>query len=649
MKEVKKNSGYSGKNIQELSDMEHIRRRAGMYVGVGKSALIQIFYEIITNSFDEALAGHCNKIEVTLDSKNTVTIKDNGRGMPWDMTTNEDGEKVPACILCCTSLKAGGKFDTKAYAVSAGSNGVGIKAVNALSEYFRLETHRDGKAYYFECKKGNITKGLTLLDKNCKDTGTIVTFRPDHELDMFTGESTYDEKDLLEICKFSAYLNPAKIIFNGPTKKEKFYFEDGAFQFVTDLANKINKENKTKNLIKDPILIKGKQDNVEVDIALLYTSAGGEYMNSFVNGIRTKQGGTHLTGTKLAISKVITSYINQKKMLEGRNKNVEVTGDDCRDGLIAFVAVRLPEPKFQGQVKDELGSREAQGACQKLVGDALKELFDTKPETARAICAAVIAAARGRMAAKRAKEVARKEVLDSNGLGLSAKLKDCISNNPDECEIFLCEGNSAAGSITDARDVNTQAVLPFRGKILNTYGIDINRMMDNVEINSLISALGTGIGNSFDYSKLRYKKIILTCDSDVDGDHITCLFMTFFFKWLREIVENGNLFIARPPLYLIKKGAKIVGFLETEKDKEEFIKEHGNEGYQYNYIKGLGELNPEDLGFTTIDKKNRRLIQVTIEDAEAAEEQLRVLMDNKAVDERKEFIEQNASEATLDV
>jgi len=662
---MKKDNDYSSKNIKEMDDISHIRKRSGMYVGNGAGAVKQLFYEVLSNSLDEASVGFCNKINISLDKKNRVTIADNGRGIPWQDTKDVNGKDVPACVLAATSLKVSGKFDTKAYSVSAGLNGVGLKAVNALSDYFRLETHRDGKAFYFECKQGKITKKLTYIGK-CKDTGTIITYSPDPE--MFTdGEDKYNEKDIIEMCKFSAYLNPVKIIFEGQEKKVKFFFEDGALQFVNDEADRINKANKTKNIIKEPILIKGKVDNVEVNVALLYTSAGGENLNSFVNGIRTILGGTHLTGTKLAISKVFTQYITSSKMLEGRNKNVEVTGDDCRDGLICFCSVRLPSPEFRGQTKDELGSREAQGACQKLVGDALKDLIARKPDTARAIASAIVAAARGRIAAKKAKEVARKEILDGGSFNFSAKLKDCVSNDPEECYLYITEGDSAAGSAVSCRDVNTQAVLPLRGKILNTFNSTLSALLENQEINSIVSAIGTGIGDNFDISKLRYNHICLLTDSDVDGNHIKILLLTLFYRWMPELIKQGHIFIPKSPLYIIKKGAKIIGFLEDDKEKEKFIKKKFKEagldpnendkakidnalkGISLGYVKGLGELNPEDLGETTLNKENQRLIQVTMEDCEDTFEKMRILMDNKAVDERKDFINENAIYASLDI
>jgi DNA gyrase subunit B len=512
---VKEKKEYSEKNIKSYEGTEAIRLRSGMYVGVGEGALRQMVYEIISNCVDEALEGHCNKISIKLTKDGMIEISDNGRGIPWkDITVK--GKNVPACVQAAMSLHAGGKFDTDSYATSGGTNGVGLTSVNALSDYFRLETRRDGKIHYFECSKGKITKPLTLLKDKPKTTGTTITFHPDKTI-LETVE--FDELWIREMCKNAAYLNSnLKVSFQSEVSGDKvsFCFENGAVAFVNDHSTVLNKLETTKSLFSDPFVIEGNEGKVWVQIAFNYTTAGKSDIFSFVNGIKTPLGGTHETGFKLALTKVVGSYIEGSDSLKGKDKGLSITGEDCREGMVAFISVRLPEPKFHSQTKDELGSREAQGATQKLTGEFLKDLFQRDQAAAKVIAMRIIAAARGREAAKKAREVTRKNALGEN-MGLPVKLKDCSSNDPKECELFCVEGNSAGGSAETGRDNRTQAVLFLRGKVLNTYNKDLIEILKNEEIKSIIAALGTGVGPEFNIEKLRYHKIIIMADSDVDG------------------------------------------------------------------------------------------------------------------------------------
>jgi DNA gyrase subunit B len=569
-----------------------------------------------------------------------------------------------------------GKFDNKAYAVSAGTNGVGLTSVNAVSDWFRLETTRDGATCAFECKKGELTKKLFKMKETRKHTGTVVKFMLDKtvlgDVPVIKTSSgivpAHNIERIRDTLKTASYLNPGLKLtlkgLKGPV--EVFESKEGLAELV-----KAQRKNQ-KRILPEPLRIHGRHSDVDADIAFNWDGSGEEWCESYANGVRTSQGGTHLTGFRLALSRVVGEAIKQHGLLEGKNKDLEVSGEDFREGLVCAVSVRLTEPKFHSQTKDALGNREAQSATQKLTGEFLNHLFSSDPKVAKLIAARAVAAARGRIAARRARDVARRDVMEGAGFGLPSKLADCLSGNPKECELFIVEGNSAGGSAEQARDRRTQAILKMRGKVLNTHNMDIITILKNEEIKSIIAALGCGVGDDCDPSKLRYDKVIIMSDADVDGSHICCLLLTLFFKHMRPILDAGHIYIACSPLYIIKKAGKVESFLYDEAARETWEmdmlrkkfdvpkgtlrKDIPNEdmedalkGWSLGYLKGLGELNPDDLGVTTLNKANRTLLHVTVDDAERATESLRVLMDSNAVEPRKAFITERALDANLDI
>jgi DNA gyrase subunit B len=679
-------ANYNEKSMKTYEGVDAVRKRSGMFVGLGNAARHHLVYEILTNSVDEALGGYCDKIDVVLYKDGSLSIADNGRGIPWKKVAVKDkkgvSEKVPACILAATSLHSGGKFDTKAYKVSAGTNGVGLTCVNALSDHFRLDVWRDEAHYYFECSKGKLTKKLTKIKETVskKKTGTKITFLLDTSTEALK-DTEWNEDQLRKMIKLAAYLNKGLTLtftIEG-SKKEVFLFPNGLKDFVNEEMSVTCKKEKGKRILPDeePFYFAGEYEkdgvSVDVEFALDYNDTDVENTNCFVNGIRTPQGGTHLTGFRLALSSTITKYIKESNLIGNAKKDqdLKITGDDCREGLVSAISVNLETPQFHGQTKDELGNREAQGATQSLLNTYLKELFETKPKIAKSVCNRVIAAARGRLAAKKAREVTRKSTLD-NHTALSAKLKDCLSRNPEECELFIVEGNSAGGSAKNGRNKQNQAILALKGKILNTYLSSTDILFKNNEVQSLISSIGVGVGNDIDLEKLRYHKIIILADADVDGSHISCLILTFFYRHMLPLITNGYVYIALSPLYRVFKGNKLIVELHTEEDREEWILDQISEIYEIdeettlqdideevvaevlkpyhiNYIKGLGELDPDQLGKSTLDPKNRKLIKVNIDDAEYAEQTFKILMHKDEVDERKKFISENAEYASLDI
>jgi len=664
---TKQARAYTASDIRTFEGPKAVRKRPGMYVGVGEPALCQMGYEIVSNGVDEAIGGHATLITVRITKDGMFIVSDDGRGIPYKNVT-VGSKKVPACIQAATSLHAGGKFDTNAYAVSGGTNGVGLTSVNALSTHFRLETHREGFAHFFECEKGEIVTPLTKIGKS-KKTGTIVEFKPDPSVLEVVD---FPEKRIREMCKNAAYLNSGlKVVFQpAQGKKEVFQFEDGPAQFVMDHAE-VAVNDGARVIFKPPFAINGSDGNVEVHTAFTWTTSGNEEIHSFVNGVRTPMGGTHETGFRLALTQRLKAFVEGGDFLKGKDKKVKVDGVDTREGIVAIVSVRLPEPKFHSQTKDRLGSLEAQGATQKLTHEFLKDLLQRDRDIAKALALRVVAAARSRVAAKRAREMTRKDVLGDN-LGLPAKLKDCISTNADECELFLVEGNSAGGSAEVGRDSKTQAILFLRGKVLNTHNRDLANVLKNEEIRSILSALGTGIGPEFDIEKLRYNKVILMTDADVDGSHIVCLLLTLFYKHLPQLIQRGHVYVAQPPLFQLKKGPKIVGYFHGDTERDRWIMDKVEEsydvdagttltnipdeviaectrGFSFGYLKGLGEMNPDELAETTMRPNDRALVRVDIDDAEEAFNAFRVLMDNRAVEDRKEFISENALDASLDV
>jgi DNA gyrase subunit B len=653
---------YDETSIRTYEGTEAIRKRPGMYLGTGENATQQCAYEIFSNSVDEHLAGGCSEISIILDEDlRGARISDNGRGLPYK-EIDVKGKKVSAAIQAATSLHAGGKFDAKSYAVSGGTHGVGLTSVNAVSDRFEVEIRRDGAIHRFACSKGKVTEKLTSSGKT-KKTGTSVYF----QLDPTVMEvCKLDPVRIAEMCRMTSYLYPGLLITCTTTaanaKIKQYHSEDG-------LADYIRAEIKGRKLVtKDVMRVEGIQKSgdkeVHVDCAFMWTDSEEELSRSFVNGISTVNGGTHLTGFRLAVATVIGEAFKAASF-----KGVkELHKDDFREGLVAAISVRIKEPTFHSQTKDSLGSREAQGAVQALVMSYLKDIFTGDNPEAKAILNRVVNAARGRQAAKRAREVTRKETL-GDYIGQSAKLKDCISTNPEECELFLVEGDSASGSATEARDSNNQAILAMKGKILNTYGKPKSDILDNTEISSIVAAIGCGIGDDCDPSKARYGKIIAMCDADVDGNHIVCLILTLLFYHMRPLIEAGMVYVAKSPLYLLKKKGEIVGYLDGESDAEEWKTEHvagyaakkgldpndpetvvaAMKGWGLNYLKGLGELNPEDLWATTMDPNNRTLLRMNVKDFESCDVTMRTLMDPNDVESRKQFIVDNISFSRLDI
>jgi len=664
-------TNYNAKDIKHYEGLDAIRKRPNMYIGDTESnyAPIQLVLEGVTNSVDEAMNGFGKVIDVKFTDDGYCCIKDRGRGIPIDdMEVN--GKKIPACIAIATMLNTGGKFDDNgegSYKTSGGLNGIGLKAICALSSHFIVIITRDGKQVRFETKLGKLTKKLYQTDYKPKkgESGTFVKFKLDESI-VKVSDFFKVEKEIKENCKVTAYLNKGiKINVKFGEKLESYYSENGIQAIIEENISK--QEKSPDKALYEPIIVTGKKNGVDVEICFTHTNSESEKMFSFVNGLKVPLGGTHVTGFRLSMSKMITEYIKKNK-LYGKTE-LEISGEDVREGLVYAVAVKLSNPRFHGQTKDSLGSNEAQSATQSLTNELLENIFNEKPNLAKVIALRVVAAAKGRIAAKRAREVVRKN-LEGNNLGLPTKLKDCVSTNPEECELFLIEGNSAGGSAEVGRDVRTQAILSLRGKIPNTQGESISNILKNAEIQSIIAALGTGIGETFDISKIRYHKIISMTDADVDGSHIRTLIFTLFYNFFKPIIEAGYLYYANSPLYIVKQGNKTLCYLKDDNAREEWILQRAKEkklkvskysdlttqqitdvtaGIKFNYIKGLGEMNPEQLASTTMRKGNRILTRVTMKDAESADEAFRVLMDSKAVEERKKFIEDNALNANLDI
>jgi DNA gyrase subunit B len=655
---------YSEKDIKSYKGTEAVRKRPGMYLGTGEAATHQTFYEIFSNSVDEYLAGHCNQIIVTLEDYeglDYLTIEDNGRGIPYK-EKDIKGKKISAAILAATDLHAGGKFDNNSYAVSGGTHGVGLTSTNAVSSYFEVTIKRDGFIHNFICEKGKVIQSLTKIGKT-KETGTKVHFTLDPEIMEFV---KYDEKRIKETLVLSSYLNPGlSIIFcnkRDGKKDETYLSKNGAKDFVTD---KLGKE---KNILDEIFYINDDYKGIHVEVAFTYTNTENEIIETFVNGISTAQGGTHLTGFRLAVSLVINDLL--RKVIPEKQQ-IPIHKDDLREGLVAVISIKMKNPSYHSQTKDSLGSKEAQGAVQTLVKNFLQDLYERNESKMKIILNRVITAAKSRLAAKRARETERKKIFSEDKLDLPIKLKDCISKDPKECELFIVEGNSAAGSAGEARDVITQAVLSLRGKILNTLNLKTSLILKNAEINSIVSSLGCGIDTTFDINNLRYDKIIIMTDADVDGSHICLLLLTLFYFHLRPLIDNNKIYIAKSPLYTIKKAGKVVGYLNTEKSRElwtikkvnDVLKkdftsieeinnsliEKATKNYSLNYLKGLGELDPDDLEKSTMNPKFRTLIKINMEKAKLAAKYFDICMNSNSVKERSEFIMNNCKFANLDI
>jgi len=649
--EKKKSKGnYSANNIQALEGLEAVRKRPGMYIGsTDTKGLHHLVWEVIDNSIDEHLAGHCDKITTVIHKDNSISVTDNGRGIPVGM--HEKLQKS-ALEVVMTVLHAGGKFDKDTYKVSGGLHGVGVSCVNALSSYLKAEVHREGKIFIQEYSQGKPKADVAEVGTSSSN-GTTITFMPDAEIFEV---SEYKYETLANRMRELAFLNSGltlmlfdeRQIIDGKPKEEKFYSEGGLKEFVLFLN-----EGKT-NLFEEPIHVFGKEENVEVEVAIHYNNSYSETIYSYVNNINTREGGTHVSGFRRAINREFDKY-GKDNNLFSKLKDVKITGDDFREGLTAVVSVKVPEPQFKGQTKGELGNSEVTGIVSRAVGDALKDFLEQNPKMARRIIDKVILAATARNAARKAREmVQRKNVLA--GGGLPGKLSDCSSKDPSECEIYLVEGDSAGGTAKQGRDRVFQAILPLRGKILNVEKALEYKIYENEEIKSMFTALGVSIQEidgerSLNLEKLRYHKIIIMCDADVDGSHIVTLILTFIFRFMKPLVENGHIYVAAPPLYQVRRGKQFI-YCWNEEERAEAVatysKEENDPSVKIQRYKGLGEMNAIQLWETTMDPDTRTLRQVTIDDEQAADRVFSMLMGDE-VPPRRAFIEENAKYAKVDV
>ena len=633
-----KQQEYGASQIQVLEGLEAVRKRPGMYIGsTGPRGLHHLVYEIVDNSIDEALQGYCDRIYVSLNEDGSVTVKDDGRGIPVEVHP-KTGKSTLETVL--TVLHAGGKFGGGGYKVSGGLHGVGISVVNALSKWLIADVYRNGKIYRQTYEKGITTSALEIVGES-HHTGTIITFMPDETI---FDEIEFKYETLEHRLRELSFLNKGvKIVFEdkreGSERKKEFHYEGGLVEFVKYL-------NKTKTPIHDDIVhIDKKIGDSIVEIAMQYTDGYTENIFSFANNIDTHEGGTHLAGFKAALTKTVNDYAKRNKLIKENEGNL--TGEDIREGLTAVISVKLPEPQFEGQTKTKLGNTYMRGNVDSVTVEELGAFLEENPTTARTIVDKGLRAQRAREAAKRARELTRrKSVLESTSL--PGKLADCAEKDPAKSEIFLVEGDSAGGSAKQGRDRHTQAILPLRGKILNVEKSRLDRILASDEIKNMITAYGCGVGNDFDLEKARNHKIIIMTDADVDGAHIRTLLLTFFFRYMRPLIENGYVYAAQPPLYKVKKQKKEY-YVYSDKELEALLEEIGRTGVELQRYKGLGEMNAEQLWDTTMNPETRTLLQVTIEDAVMADQVFSMLMGDK-VGPRKEFIEENATYVTnLDI
>jgi len=652
MSEIKKNneSDYSASNIQVLEGLEAVRKRPAMYIGdVAVKGLHHLVWEVVDNSIDEALAGYCDVVLVTIHTDNSVSVEDNGRGIPTDM---HEKEKRSALEVVMTVLHAGGKFDKNTYKVSGGLHGVGVSCVNALSVNLKVTVYREGKIFEQDYERGIPMYPVKIIGQSEK-RGTTVHFKPDGEI--FT-VLEYNYETVASRMRELAFLNPKiKLVLKdlrevddkGNARTDTFYSEGGLREFVEYL------DSTREKLIPKPIYVENIKGVMPVQVALSYNTSYSENLVSYVNNINTHEGGTHVAGFRRAITRALKSYADKSGLLE--KAKVEITGDDFREGLTAIISIKVAEPQFEGQTKTKLGNSDAMGVVDQSVGEVLQAYLEENPKEAKLIVSKVILAAQARIAARKAREmVQRKNVL--SGTGLPGKLADCSSSDASICEIYLVEGDSAGGSAKQGRDRNFQAILPLRGKILNVEKAQEHKIYENEEIKNMITALGVTFGRADDekalnLDKLRYHKVIIMTDADVDGSHIRTLILTFFFRYMRDLIEQGYVYIALPPLYLLKKG-KVENYCWTEEERDTLVKEMAKDGKEDSVgiqrYKGLGEMNPEQLWTTTMNPDKRALKQVNIESAAEADHLFSMLMGDE-VAPRREFIEKNAKYARVDI
>jgi len=622
---------YDASQIKVLEGLEGVRRRPSMYIGsTSKDGLHHLIYEVVDNAVDEALAGYCKTIKILLNKDGSATIEDDGRGIPIDINPIY---KLPAVQLALTKLHAGGKFDKKSYAISGGLHGVGISVVNALSKKLVIEIKRKGKIYMQEYSRGNAKTKLKIIGVcNNNETGTKVTFWPDSEI---FSTLDFDYKFLETRFREIAFLNAGlKIILKDENShtKEEFLYSGGLIEFVAWV-------NKSKEVLHKPIYFKREMDHTVIDVSIQYNRGYRENIFGFVNTINTIEGGTHVSGFKTALTRVINDYARRKNIL----KNGNLSGEDVREGLTAIVSIKIPEPQFEGQTKTKLGNSEVKGFVDSVVTSALSEFFEENPSIAKKIISKVADAAKARLAAKKAKDLVRRKNVFSLG-GLPGKLADCSSKKSESTELYIVEGESAGGSAKMARNKEYQAILPLKGKILNVEKSNPVRALSSEEITNMITAVGTGVGEQFNANKLRYNKIIIMTDADVDGEHIKTLLLTFFFRFLPHLIENGNIYVALPPLYRIRK--KKDYYVYSDNELKKIIEKFGK--INVTRFKGLGEMGANQLWETTMNPKTRKLKKIFIEDAVEADQVFSMLMGDD-VQARKKFISENAKEANLDV
>ena len=645
MSETPQNPQYSADSIQALEGMEHVRMRPSMYIGdIGTRGLHHLVYEVVDNSIDEALAGHCDVITVTINEDNSITTEDNGRGIPVGIHKKEG---VSALEVVMTKIGAGGKFDKDSYKVSGGLHGVGVSCVNALSESLKATVFLDGKIWEQEYERGKPVYSVREAGTTDKK-GTTVTFKPDPQIFQQTLEYNYDT--LAGRMRELSYLNKGITIHmidlrrtdeNGETIKETFHSKEGLKEFITFL------DETREAIIKDVISIEGEKNGIPVEVAMVYNTSFSENLHSYVNNINTHEGGTHLSGFRRGLTSTLKKYADGSGLLD--KLKFEISGDDFREGLTAIISVKVAEPQFEGQTKTKLGNREVTAAVSQAVSEMLENYLEENPNDAKSIVQKVILAAQARHAARKAREMVQRKTVMSGG-GLPGKLSDCSEQDPARCEVFLVEGDSAGGTAKQGRDRKFQAILPLRGKILNVEKAMQHKVFENEEIRNIYTALGVTIGTEEDskalnLEKLRYHKVVIMCDADVDGSHISTLILTFFFRYMRELVESGYVYIATPPLYLVKKGTK-KEYAWNDDQRDRLMQQYG-QGASIQRYKGLGEMNASQLWDTTMNPEFRTLRQVAIDSGSEADRIFSMLMGDE-VPPRRDFIERNAVYANID-
>ncbi|SEL22505.1 DNA gyrase subunit B [Maribacter orientalis] len=645
MSEEANKKNYSADSIQALEGMEHVRMRPSMYIGdVGVRGLHHLVYEVVDNSIDEAMGGHCDTISVVINEDNSITTKDNGRGIPVDLHKKEG---VSALQVVMTKIGAGGKFDKDSYKVSGGLHGVGVSCVNALSDHLTATVYREGVVWQQEYSRGKALYPVKRVGETT-ERGTMVTFHPDETI--FTQTIEYSYETLANRMRELSFLNKGVTISitdmrqkddKGEFVNETFYSDEGLKEFVKFLDS--NRE----SLIKDVISMEGEKNDIPVEVAMIYNTSYTENLHSYVNNINTHEGGTHLSGFRRGLTSTLKKYADASGMLD--KLKFEIQGDDFREGLTAIVSVKVQEPQFEGQTKTKLGNREVSAAVSQAVSEMLTNYLEEHPDDAKIIVQKVILAAQARHAASKAREMVQRKNVMSGG-GLPGKLSDCSEQDPEKCEIFLVEGDSAGGTAKMGRDRNFQAILPLRGKILNVEKAMQHKVFENEEIKNMYTALGVTIGTEEDskalnLSKLRYHKVVIMCDADVDGSHIETLILTFFFRYMRELVESGHVYIATPPLYLVKKGQK-KQYAWSDKERDAIADSYSG-GVSIQRYKGLGEMNAEQLWDTTMNPEFRTLRQIVIDNATETDRVFSMLMGDE-VPPRREFIEKNAVYANID-